>query len=144
MPPKDPIIPIDRDFVVPPVLHAKIMIGNELFSRMQGINGKSPAFQQVIKEQRLDVNRHKTGLIYSRFNGNVIKRLYESTEVLATASEDEDYQRVIEVLRIFNTWSRLVSTTDTDLPDERIQEISCREAHSDDMKCCQTELLEKP
>jgi hypothetical protein len=57
------------------------------------------------------------------------------------ASDDEDYQRVIEVLRVFSAWCRLVSTTDTDLPEERVQEISCREAHSDDMKCCQTAAL---
>jgi hypothetical protein len=91
-PPKDPIIPIDRDFVVPPVLHAKIMLGNELFSRLLGIAGKSPAFQQVIKKQNLDVNRHEEGIIYSRFNGNDIKRLCESTEFLASKTKREIMQ----------------------------------------------------
>jgi hypothetical protein len=58
-------------------------------------------------------------------------------------SDVEDYQRVIEVLRIFSAWCRLVSTTDTDLIDERIQEICCREAHREDATCCTTATLGK-
>lgn len=50
---------------------------------------------------------------------------------------------MIEVLRIFSAWCRLVSTTDTDLVDDRIQEICCREAHSENATCCQTAALGK-
>lgn len=34
--PKERIIDIDLDFVIPPVLHSKIKIGNELFERLLG------------------------------------------------------------------------------------------------------------
>lgn len=73
--PKLPIIPIDREYVIPPILHAKIKIGNELFSRLLDIGGKFRSFQRVISEKRLNVNRQEEGIIYSRFHGNDIKRL---------------------------------------------------------------------
>ena len=85
-PPKAPIIPIAREFVVPPVLHFKIKVGNELFSRLLNIEGKNPAFRRVLKDKNLEVDRHAEGIIYSRFNGNDVKRFCDSTEELACKS----------------------------------------------------------
>lgn len=84
--PKQPIVPIHRDFVVPPVLHFKIKVGNELFSRLQAIAGESQNFIRVIKDKSLDVDRHAEGIIYSKFNGNDVKRFCDSIEKLASMS----------------------------------------------------------
>lgn len=155
-PPKPPIIPIDRDRVIPPILHAKIKIGNEIFERLHKIAGDYPDFQRVLKEKHLDVDRHGEGIIYSRFNGNDIKRFCAAAEDLAGRCKEgknyvkdlavfnsEDYARVIQVLRIFGKWSQLVSSTDTDWNDERLQELSCRDIHFQDGTCCQTAALGK-
>lgn len=95
-PPKATIIPIDRDYVIPPILHAKIKIGNELFSRLLEIADKSPNFQRLIKEKHLDVNRHAEGVIYSRFNGNDIKRFCAATE---------DFARKLKRVRLIDQFS---------------------------------------
>lgn len=81
--PKEPIIPIDREYVVPPILHAKIKIGNELFSRLLDVAGGSIDFKRAINETMLNVNRHDEGVIYSRFHGNDIKRLCASIDELS-------------------------------------------------------------
>lgn len=85
---KSPIIPLDRSYVVPPILHAKILIGNELFSRLLVAAEHSQSFQNLIKNKHLDVNRHAEGLIYSRFNGNDIKRFCAAIEDLASKSKE--------------------------------------------------------
>lgn len=36
--PKESLVGVDREFVVPPTLHAKILIGNVLFDRLLGKN----------------------------------------------------------------------------------------------------------
>lgn len=81
--PKEKLIDVDLDRVVPPILHAKIKIGNELFSKLSTAAGNSPEFESVLKKCKLDVNRHEEGMIYSRFNGNDIKRLCRSIDALA-------------------------------------------------------------
>jgi hypothetical protein len=53
--PKEHLVAIDRDYVIPPILHAKIKIGNDLFDRLLGtkhcIQGgpKKPAFLYFAK-----------------------------------------------------------------------------------------------
>lgn len=81
--PKEILIDIDRDRVIPPILHAKIKIGNELFSKLATIAEDSLEFVAVLKKCKLDVNRHEEGIIYSRFHGNDIKRLCQSVDDLA-------------------------------------------------------------
>lgn len=80
---KEKLIDIDLDRVVPPILHAKIKIGNELFSRLAAIIGDAPEFASVLKKCKLDVNRQKEGIIYCRFHGNDVKRLCLSVDELA-------------------------------------------------------------
>lgn len=81
--PKKTLIDIDRDRVVPPILHAKIKIGNELFERLTAIAGESEAFKTVTNKWKLNVNRKEEGIIFSRFHGNDIKRLCQSVEDMA-------------------------------------------------------------
>lgn len=54
-----------------------------------------------------------------------------------------EYQKIIAALEVFDNWCRLVSTTDTDLSDERCQAICCQNRHAQDFKCCQTARLGK-
>lgn len=91
-PPKEKIIDVPREMVVPPVLHAKIKVGNALFDRLASgemlfnflnLYFKAAAenqqdFNAVLKKRKLDVNRHDEGVIYSRFHGNDIKRLCQA------------------------------------------------------------------
>lgn len=83
-PPKAKRISIDRDRVIPPVLHAKIKIENVLYDRLDAIGGDLPEFQAILSQWKLKVNRHKEGIIYSRFHGNDIKRLCLAIDDLAS------------------------------------------------------------
>lgn len=65
---------------------------------------------------------------------------YENRAFLAVSDELE-YQKLVKALSIFDVWCRLVSTTDINLSDSRVQKICCKEAHSTARDCCQTALL---
>lgn len=113
-----------------------------------------PKFNEIIKKHKLDVNRHEEGVIYSRFNGNDVKRLcltisalkststYFKINFLAVSNLPE-YQTIIFALEVFDAWCRLVSTTETDLSDEHCQAISCQKEHSVSFGCCQTARIGK-
>lgn len=50
---------------------------------------------------------------------------------------------MICVLRTFNEWCKLVSTTKIELSDEKLQEICCKESHITEGNCCKTAALGK-
>lgn len=81
--PKCTIIDICRRRVIPPVLHSKIKIGNELFNRLSSIGDSLPEFRAVVTKWKLNVDRKKENIIYARFHGNDIKRMCRSISDLA-------------------------------------------------------------
>lgn len=139
--PKDPIIDCNLAFVIPPILHAKILIGNELYNRLLASTEETNELKTVVKKWKLDVDRNKEGIIYSRFHGNDIKRLCKAIGDLKSVSSLPEYQKIIKSLEIFDSWCKLVSSTDTSLSDERCQATCCRVAHSIDHDCCATARL---
>jgi hypothetical protein len=123
--------------------------------RLSAVAGESAAFKAVVVKWKLDVNRYDEGVIFSRFHGNDIKRLcqavgdltgkHHSTGLIkytiSAVSNEPNYKKITNALSVFDVWCRLVSITDTSLSDDRIQAISCREAHLNDRNCCETARL---
>src|SRR6185437_8511582 len=81
----------------------------------------------------------------AHFRSLLVSAIFTDTTahpILAVSNEAE-YRQIIEALRAFDRWCRLVSTTDIGLSNRQIQEICCRGPHLPSQSCCQTAILGK-
>ena len=81
-----PLIDVPLNFIVPPILHFKIKVGNTIFAQLMEVANESPEFEAAVKLTQLNVDRNEEKIIYAKFHGNDIKRLCRSIDILAGKS----------------------------------------------------------
>jgi hypothetical protein len=139
---KATLIKVPLHLTVPPILHIKLKVGNELFLLLKTcVQNELPKFNEVLKKWNLNVDRKEEGIIYSTFNGNDVKRFCSAINDFALVTQDTDYQNVIQATRDFDLWANLVSQTTKIIPENVLQNICCKNEHASDKKCCQTAVM---
>ena len=87
-------------------------------------------------------NRKAEEIIYSKFHGNDIKRLCQALLDFSKIPLSEESHKILGVLKEFDKWAEMVSTTRTNLSDFEAACIACKDTHSL-FTCCQTAILIK-
>lgn len=131
--------------IVPPVLHIKLKIGNDLLSRLrlaaQKAN-KEDELMQLLKKNGLNKDRKSDRIIYSEMKGGDVKKFSKMWDTFQKLTPDPEFQDVVKAIQAFDNWSQLASCTDLNLLDEHLQKLCCRNDHPNE-RCCATSSLAK-